>query len=388
MNKLGFAVVLALVGACGDGKQPALQPDAPGTDEYDPVARGQYIMNVLGECTFCHTPLLANGTRDLDNLFAGVDCFADITSPNFQDDGNGQGCLSTRNLTNDPTGLANATDQQIRDAFQNGIRTDGKKIVPIMPWGFFHNMTDEDADAVIAYLRTVPGRSHQVKANESPFAEYNAGVITTIPPLLNAPAEPFNDADIPLPRGGVNNASAMRGRYLATKVGLCIDCHSATLSPISLEFDKTKLFGGGRVFTQDQLGFRDPAFPPAVAARNLTPDPSGLGGWTKEQIKAAIANGKDRDGNQVCAGTHGSLTAGYAALDPQDLDDIAEYIINLPPVANDASMANCGPPPMPLDAPSPETGAQCENATDDDGDMVPNDGCYFPCGNCAGPPVP
>lgn len=389
MNKLGFAVVLALAGACGDGNKPGTTtPDATGTETPDPVARGQYIMNVLGECTFCHTPLLPNGTRDLDNLFAGVDCFVDITSPTFLDNGDGVGCISTRNLTNHATGLANATDAQIKNALRNGIRTDGKKIVPIMPWWLFHNLTDADADAVVAYLRTVPGRDHQVKANEPPFSQYNEGQIDTIPPFINQPVVPLTDQEIPMPRGGTNNASAMRGRYLAAKSGLCLDCHSVTATPISLEFDKSKYFGGGRVFTQGQLGFIDPAFPPAIAARNITPHATGLAGWTKQQVKDAIAKGKDRDGNQVCAGTHGSPIAGYAALDEQDLDDIAEYIMNIPPVDNDASMSNCGPPPMPLDAPVPETGADCQNTSDDDGDGVPNDGCYYPCGNCAGPPVP
>src|SRR5690606_9334165 len=111
---------------------------------------------------------------------------------------------------------------------------------------------------------------------------------------------------------------------------------------------------------------------------------TGLGGWTREQIRAAIADGKDRDGNQVCAATHGGLISGYAALEPQDLEDITEYIYNLPEVDNDAGLASCGPPPIG----APEDDADCGNGMDDDGDTVPDDGCYVPCGDCAGPPVP
>ncbi len=388
MNKLGFVVVLALSGACGDGKSA---PDAAPPDGPDPkIARGQYIMNVLGACTFCHTPLLPNGSRDLDNLFAGVDCFADLDSPTFADNGNGMGCISTRNLTNDATGLKNATDAQIKDAFQNGNRTDGKKIVPLMPFFLFHNMTDDDADAIVAYLRTVPGRNHQVKANEPPFSLYNDGTVTSLPPLFNTQIVPFTDAEIPMPM--VASESAMRGRYLATKVGLCIDCHSATLPGSFLEIDKTKIFGGGRVFNQEQLGLIDPTFttyPPAIAARNLSSHSTGLGGWTKAQIKAAIAEGKDRDGKAVCAATHGGLISGYAALEPQDLDDIVEYISQLPPVDNDSDAANCGVPPVGANpATDGETAGQCGNHVDDDGDSVPDDGCYVACGNCAGPTVP
>lgn len=384
MNKLGFVVVMAVFAACGDGYKPATPDAAPDVGGQSAIERGQYIANVLGACTFCHTPLLDNGMRDLDNLFAGVDCFIDIDSPTFKDNMNGTGCLSTRNLSNHATGLANATDQQIRDAIRNGVRTDGKKIVPLMPFWVFHNMTDEDLDAVIAYLRSVPGIDHAVKANEPPFSLYNDGTVTALPPLFDNDIKPLTEADIPLPRGGTNNVSAMRGRYLSSMAGLCIDCHSATASPFSLEIDKTKIFGGGRVFPRQDLGLLDPAFPAAIAVRNITPHSTGLAGWTREQIAAAIADGRDRDGNQVCAGTHGGLISGYAALEPQDLADITEYLYQLPEVDNDAGLANCGPPPIA----TPESGTDCQNMTDDDGDMLPNDGCYYACGNCAGPPVP
>src|SRR6187551_1537185 len=134
MSKLGFVAVAAVAFGCGDNIDKGAADAAVDTSAESPVARGQYLMNVLGACTFCHTPLLPNGQRDTNNLFAGVDCFADIDSPTFQDNMNGTGCLSTRNLTNHATGLANATDAQIKKAFQDGIRTDGKKIVPIMPY--------------------------------------------------------------------------------------------------------------------------------------------------------------------------------------------------------------------------------------------------------------
>lgn len=369
--------VAALLAACGDNREataPDAAPDAAGDSL---VERGQYIMNVLGACTFCHTPLLPNGQRDLDNLLAGVDCFVDIDSPDFRDNGNGTGCLSTRNLTNHATGLANATDQQIKDALRNGVRTDGMKLAPVMPYWVFHNLTDEDTDAIVAYLRTVPGKDHQVQPNQEPWSLYNNGTIPQPPPLA--------ESAIPLPRGGENNQSAMRGRYLSSMAGLCIDCHSPEKVPLTFEIDVTKLYGGGRIFPKADLGLLDPAYPPVIVTRNLTPDPTGLAGWTREQIKQAIAEGRDPDGNGVCAATHGGAISPYAALTEQDLDDITEYIYQLPPVENDTAAQNCG---LPQVGDTAETGAECDNDTDDDGDGVPNDGCVVPCGNCEGPPVP
>ncbi|HEU4611665.1 MAG TPA: hypothetical protein VFS15_06295 [Kofleriaceae bacterium] len=349
MKKLGFVVVAVLVVGCGDNRESSGPTVDSGADASGnpAVARGQYIMNVLGACTFCHTPLLPNGTRDPARLLAGVDCFFDADSPDGLDNMNGSGCLSTRNLTNHETGLKNATDEQIKNAFRNGIRTDGKKIAPVMPYWIFHNMSDEDADAVVAYLRTVPGVDHQVQANQVPWSMYNDG---TIPPV--AYVNP--DSEIPFPRGGANNQRAMRGRYLSAMTGLCIDCHTPELgAPGTLPLDFSKAFAGGRVFPSAALGLIDPSYPALIMTRNITSDATGLKGWTREQIKNTIAEGRDLNNNQVCAATHGGAISPYAALEPQDLDDIVEYIYNLPPTANDTvtctdpGCGDCAGPPVP-----------------------------------------
>jgi mono/diheme cytochrome c family protein len=260
--------------------------------------------------------------------------------------------------------------------------------VPIMPWYIFHNMTDSDADAIVAYLRSVPPVDHLVKANEEPFASFNNGVALPQFPFIAEwlTVAPLTDNEIPYPPGGNNNESAMRGRYLAGVVGLCIDCHTPETGPFELKLDMTKAYAGGKVFPKQSLGLVDPSYQPMIATRNLTSHMTGLGGWTKAQIKAAIAEGRDRDNKAVCAATHGGAISPYAALEPQDLDDIVEYIATLGPIENDTatdtSAANCGPPFVP---PTPD--GACDG-DDDDGDQVPDDGCLYPCGNCQGPTVP
>lgn len=382
-----FLGVVLAAAACNDGidvKPPDASVDTPAGFDY--VARGQYIMNVTASCSFCHTPLLPNGTRDQTRLFAGVDCFVDLNSSDFTNNHDNIGCLSTRNLTNHETGLKNATDQQIKDAFMNGIRTDGKHIVPIMPYYIFHNMTEQDADSIVAYLRTVPGIDHQVMANEPPFTFYNDGDYASSGFMY----VPFlTDAEIPKPLGGDSNESAMRGRYLSSTIGLCVDCHTPEIFPNAIVLNMNKAFAGGKVFPAGLLGLLntvDTTWPAVIATRNLTSDTTGLAGWSKEQIKAAIGEGRDRDNNQVCAATHGGVGAPYAALEDADLDDIAAYLLALDPIvndtANDPAAANCGPPPIfgPVET-------ICDGQ-DTDLDGVPDDGCPYPCGNCAGPPVP
>ncbi|MBL0217294.1 MAG: hypothetical protein IPQ07_25875 [Myxococcales bacterium] len=349
-------VMIAALMAAGCGDNLPAKPDASHLlpdGGRSPVARGRYIMNTLGACTFCHTPLNPDGSRDTTRLFAGVDCFLDI------DPTAGAGCVSTRNLTNHVTGLKNATDQQIKNAFTKGMRTDGKILAPLMPYYIFHNMTDADVDAVVAYLRTVPGVDHTVQPNEPPWSLINDGVPTVCNMLGTAGAVPcvadaIDPATIPMPSPGFTEmASALRGRYLSSMVGLCIDCHTPELphaGPIPPFFprpiDMSKAYTGGRIFAKQDLGLIDPLYPATITTRNLTSHATGLQGFTLTDIKAAIALGKDRDGKAVCAATHGSLISPYAALDDADLEDIANYIASLPPVDHDTA-PNCQGPVVP-----------------------------------------
>ncbi len=345
-------ITAALLVGCGDNKEGPVN-DA-STDAPDrAVERGRYLMNNVGACTFCHTPLNPDGTRDNTKLLAGVNCFIDAAPPGTPAamlppgvPDSAFGCLSSKNLTNHETGLKNATDQQIKDAIRNGNGIDGKNLIPIMPYFVFHNMTESDLDAIIAYLRTVPGVDNRIAANQEPWQSIN-----TNGPL----ATPIDPADIPVPMPGPNAASAMRGRYLSAMAGLCMDCHTPDRPPTAMgptlfpqPIDPTRAFTGGRAFRKEDLGLVQPGFsyPATINTRNLTSDATGLMGWTVDQIKAAIAEGKDRNGNAVCAATHGSLISPYAALDPQDLTDIANYIASLPPVAN-ATLPNCEGPPVP-----------------------------------------
>jgi mono/diheme cytochrome c family protein len=339
MRSLFYAVAIVTLINCGDdgnSKTPdAAPPSGDGSGSGSNTAqveRGRYIMNTLGACTFCHTPLNPDGSRDNTRLLAGVDCLFDT------DAGSGVGCVSSRNLTNDPTGLMNATDTQIKNAFRNGTRTDGKTLAPIMPYWIFHNMTDDDADAVVAYLRTVPGVNHTVQANEPPWSDINDSGSAGLSPYIE-------DSEIPMPTGG--GSAALHGRYLASKAGLCIDCHTPdAVQPSARLIDVSKAYQGGRFFTKEQLGLLDASYPETIYSRNITPDATGIGGWTKEQVETAIADGKDLMGNAVCAATHGSMVSPYAALTQEDLDDITAYIMNLPPQAHDTG-SDCAGPPVP-----------------------------------------
>jgi mono/diheme cytochrome c family protein len=87
------------------------------------------------------------------------------------------GVVYPPNLTPDPdTGLGRWTDEQIMRAIRTGQRPDGRMLVPVMPWPSYATLTDEDARAIVAYLRSIPAVRFKapapVKPDEKSTAPY------------------------------------------------------------------------------------------------------------------------------------------------------------------------------------------------------------------------
>jgi hypothetical protein len=77
---------------------------------------------------------------------------------------------------------------------------------PSMPYWAFANMREDDADAIVAYLRTLAPVEHRTKPRQAPFE-------------IDAPAPPFPKDKIPEPRSDyAQRDAAMRGKYLAAPV--------------------------------------------------------------------------------------------------------------------------------------------------------------------------
>lgn len=125
----------------------------------------------------------------------------------------------------------------------------------------------------------------------------------------------------------------MRGRYLAGMAGLCIDCHTPDDPTGVLLIDRTRFFQGNRAFPAFALGLKVPPYPEIVYTANITSDPeTGAGLYTIEQIRTIFRTGKDREGAVLCAPTHGGPSSPYAGLAAADVDDLAHYVLSLPPV--------------------------------------------------------
>jgi len=116
-----------------------------------------------------------------------------------------------------------------------------------------------------------------------------------------------------------------RGKYLATHVALCIECHS--------DHDMTKYSGpiipgteggGGFVFDQ-KLGM-----PGVLYGRNITPDSAtGIGTWTDDEILRAMTHGINKNGDTLfpLMPYH-----NYSRLAKDDLLAIIAYIKTLTPI--------------------------------------------------------
>ena len=296
-------------GGAGEGGAP-VDPE---------VARGEYLVNVVSVCTDCHTPRNPDGSPDMDNYLAGVECFVDADPADAD-----VGCLSSRNLTNDETGLKNRSDEEIKNMFLSGLRPNGDALHPIMPYWSYGNMTEEDADAIVAFLRTVQGVEHELPPNQAPF----------LPPA--EPAVRVDLDEVPEPDSSeARYESAMRGRYLAAQAGVCLECHTPETEPGTPEpRDLSLAFSGGSMFARDALGL-PPVFPEEIYTRNLTSDATGLADWTRQDIVRLLKEGMTPDDTIACPPMPAGPMGAYARLTDEDALDIATYLKWLPPIATE-----------------------------------------------------
>lgn len=246
-----------------------------------PVKRGEYLVNSILNCGNCHTP---RGPAGADMPFAGGNLFE---SPSFK--------VYSSNITPDKeSGIGNWTADQIKKAITHGVRANGTALA-VMPASYYAALKSADADAIVAYLRSLkPIR------NVVPTSDYKQAVKHD-----EAPAQPAK-----------LSRKARRGFYLAT-IGHCMECHTPMEKGQSLI--KTSLGTGGREFKG----------PWGVSiARNITSDKEkGLGSWSDAEIKKAIAHGIRKGGEKLKPPMGFSA---YAKMSDKDMNDLVAYLRTVP----------------------------------------------------------
>jgi mono/diheme cytochrome c family protein len=137
------------------------------------VERGKYLVTI-GGCNGCHTPGYFLGKLDMSRQLGGSEVGFDV--PNL-------GVFYGPNLTMDKdTGLGGWTGEQIVTALTTGVRPDGRKLAPIMPWQAFAVLTKADASAVVAYLRSLPPVRNKVPGPFGPVEAPTSFVMKIVPP--------------------------------------------------------------------------------------------------------------------------------------------------------------------------------------------------------------
>lgn len=175
------AVMLSAAAVVGAASlRPALSADADATAHTDKTVRGKYLVTIAG-CNDCHTPLKAgpNGPEpDFTRMLSGHP--QDIVMPPAPALPEGPwavtaaatntawsgpwGVSFTANLTPDPeTGLGRWTLRNFKDTIRSGRHQGrGRLILPPMPIPMYKHMTDEDLEAVFAFLQSIPAIRNRV----------------------------------------------------------------------------------------------------------------------------------------------------------------------------------------------------------------------------------
>jgi mono/diheme cytochrome c family protein len=121
---------------------------APGANADDAeIERGRYLASIM-DCGGCHTRGVFLGRPDPALFLAGSEVGFHLP---------GLGYFYPPNLTPDPaTGLGDWSEDDIVRAVRTGVRPDGRVLVPVMPYPSYAALTDQDAYALAAFLKSLP----------------------------------------------------------------------------------------------------------------------------------------------------------------------------------------------------------------------------------------
>ena len=124
---------------------PSVAP--PAEPPTDPVARGAELATIA-RCGACHTPNNEDGSPNMDLMLAGA-TVRDSTSSNITPD--------------EETGIGSWSEEEIAALMRTGTRPDGSAVEGAMAQQIdrrFNTLTEEDALAIAAFLKSIPAVSH------------------------------------------------------------------------------------------------------------------------------------------------------------------------------------------------------------------------------------
>ena len=303
-GKAGWAAAGALVaGAIGAvvglaGWRPAIAPVAFGSNAYSAATleRGR-VLAALGDCMVCHTaPGGARGAGGLPMHTA----FGTVFSTNLTPDAD--------------TGIGRWSFSAFQRAMREGISRDGRHLYPVFPYTAFAKTSDDDLQALYAYLMSQPAVRAPTPPAQMRFP-FSQRALLPVWNALHLDARPYQ----PVP---TQSAEWNRGAYLVQGLGHCGACHTPR-GPSGGELGGAAFLSGAMVD-----GWEAPAL--TAASKAAVP-------WDAEAFYRYL-----REGHSPRHGSAGGLMA-HVVRELQDVPDadlraMATYLASFNPPAPDAAV--------------------------------------------------
>lgn len=266
-------------------------PDITASTDSAIIARGKSLVFGPAHCADCHS--LANA----DSLFEAGEEVPLSGGYGFELP---FGTIYSANISSDvETGIGRYSDKEIARALRYGVKADGTLVMPFMP---FSNLSDEDLQAIVSYLK-----SQKPVKNKVPDHQLNV-MGKVVKAFLIKPLGPEGEP----PKSVVKDSSIAYGSYLANVVGNCVGCHTAR-SPTGAFIGQP--FAGGSPMVEPGGTFTPP---------NLTTHPnSRIYKWSEESFINRFRLGRVVKGSPM-------PWPSYKRMSDTELKAIYRYLKSLP----------------------------------------------------------
>jgi mono/diheme cytochrome c family protein len=232
------------------------------------------------------------------------------------------GTLYSTNITPDKdTGIGGYSDQDFLNAVHRGVRRDGARLYPAMPFVSYTYMTDADALAIKTYLFSLPPVHAAAPENTLAFPFNQRWAMNFWSAVFN-PDTRFEPDTLQSPEWN-------RGAYLAEALAHCGECH--TPRNLAFALDNRRKFAGAVT-----AGWR---------AFNVSSDKAtGIGGWRDDDLISYLSIGHAA-GHGTAAGPMGeAVDRSFSQLTPEDIRAVVAYLRTVPPTASPDLPATLAPP--------------------------------------------
>ncbi|VCU70805.1 Alcohol dehydrogenase cytochrome c subunit precursor [Pigmentiphaga humi] len=273
-------------------------PVSAETDAGQRVERGRYLAR-LGNCMGCHTAAGGQayaGGRALDTPF---------------------GVFYGPNLTPDPRhGLGNWSADDFWRALHHGKTPDGSLLYPAFPYPSYRNVSRADADALFAYLQSLPPAAQENRPHELKFPYDQRWLVAVWRAFYFRP-----QSDRPDTPPEERSEAWLRGRYLVQGLAHCAECHTPRnrLGAMALSAG----LAGSRIEGQSW-------YAPPLTGDQAT----GLGAWTEQDIVELLKTGVSRR-SHAAGPMAEAILQGFQHAQESDLRAMAVYLKSLPAAGTD-----------------------------------------------------